>query len=125
MDHVRILSRPKWLAASEHGSPIAIDAERAYTRLVGQVAAACADASSEAQLLGNVATQRYRHALEASAVGPAPPFLWTRFIQAVLALVRELGRSRPWHSAAARTAREALDRLVFENLDLIERRPAC
>jgi hypothetical protein len=106
------------------GTSIDADAQRAYATLTEQVHLTSRYRSSEAQQLGSVATARYRKALEASTRGPATES-WTDFIRAVWDFIQELNRCRPQPTRASRAARGALDRLIVENLDLIEwRRPA-
>jgi hypothetical protein len=103
---------------------IEADARRAHATLTEQVQLMSRSRSFGAQQLGSVATARYREALEASTLGPAPE-RWADFVNAVWDFVQELNRCRPQRTRASRAARGALDRLIVENLDLIEwRRPA-
>jgi hypothetical protein len=95
------------------------DARRAHATLTEQVHLTSRYRSPEAQNLGSVATARYREALEASTRGPATES-WTDFVRAVWDFVQELNRCRPQRTRASRAARGALDRLIVENLDLIE-----
>lgn len=100
------------------------DAQRAHAALAEHVQLTSRYRSPEAQHLGSVATARYRGALEASARGPATE-RWADFVHAVWDFVQELNRCRPQRTRASRAARGALDRLIVENLDLVEwRRPA-
>ena len=77
------------------------------------------DRSREARRLGSVATARYREASEAWTQGPASES-WADFVLAVWAFIQALDRGRPQRTRAFRAALGALDRLVVENLDLIE-----
>jgi hypothetical protein len=107
--------------ALQSRAQIEVDAELAYARLTGELALICRGKSPKAQRLGQVASARYRQALEAAATGPAPG-KWTRFVRTVQALVRELDRCPVRRSVASCAARGDLDRLISENVDLLERR---
>jgi hypothetical protein len=110
--------------SSVAGPSIDADAQRAHATLTEHVHVTSRYRSPEAQHLGSVATARYREALEASTHGPATES-WIDFVRAVWDFVQELNRCRPQRTRASRAARGALDRLIVENLDLIEwRRPA-
>lgn len=106
------------------GTSIDADAQRAHATLTEHVHLTSRYRSPEAQHLGSVATARFRGALEASTRGQATES-WSDFVRAVWDFVQELNRCRPQRTRASRAARGALDRLIVENLDLIEwRRPA-
>lgn len=94
------------------------DAALALQTLTRQVALVARSASIKARALGEDVTVQYREALRDSEDEPSSR-AWCRFVAAVWAFACELDRCTPERSVQSRAARGALDRIVFENLDLL------
>jgi hypothetical protein len=94
------------------------DAALALQTLSRQVALVARSASIRARALGNAVTVQYRDALRASKDEPSRR-AWRRFVAALWAFASELDRCTPERSAQSIAARGGLDRIVFENFDLL------
>jgi len=94
------------------------DATLAHETLSAQIALLSRRASTQARLLGDAVRLHYREAL--ASKGEPSPSAWHRFVASLWDFMRELDSFTPERSPQSNEARGALDRILFENLDLLE-----